>query len=163
MIITPHLIVGAAIGAKTHNLGLIIILGLLSHWIMDKIPHWDYSISENIEFFRKTRKVKYLLKPFLKLSLDALIGLIFVFFITYKNIRSSEMPYIVIGVFFSTLPDITLFSSLLFTSEKFSQKYFAFHKKYLHFKHKEKEGKLTFLGLTTEIIIVLIAIALFFV
>ena len=68
MIITPHLLVGAAIGAKTHNLGLIIILGLLSHLILDKIPHWDYG--EKLEKLPHDKFfVKNLMILFLKIAI----------------------------------------------------------------------------------------------
>lgn len=162
MIISPHLIVGAAIGAKTNNLGLIIILGLLNHLILDKIPHWDYSVFKNLEIFKKNKNLKYLLKPFLKMFIDGFIGLIIVFLlIVFKNISFNKLLFIGLGIFFSILPDITLVLSNLFMPEKYNARYFSFHEKYLH-SHKEKEGKITFLGLATQILIITIFILLLF-
>ncbi|TSD04208.1 MAG: Uncharacterized protein Athens071412_787 [Parcubacteria group bacterium Athens0714_12] len=162
MIISPHLIVGAAIGAKTNNLGLIIILGLISHLILDKIPHWDYAVFKNLEIFKKSRNLEYLLKPFLKMFIDGFVGLIIVFLlIVFKNIPFNKLLFIGLGIFFSILPDIALIFSNLFIPEKDNTRYFLFHEKYLH-SHKEKEGKITFPGLATQILIITISLLLFF-
>ena len=42
MIITPHMLVGAAIGARVRNIWLVFILAWLSHYLLDFLPHWDY-------------------------------------------------------------------------------------------------------------------------
>ena len=159
MILIPHIMVGAAIGAKTQNLGLIVILGILSHFILDKIPHWDYRCRA-IKNFRKDRNFKALFFDFLKIAIDGLIGLSIAFLIIWqKNILNlNYLPFILFGIFACLLPDITLGFSLLF-SGKFAKKYIDFHHRFLHYsKDKEKEGKITFLGLSTEILVSTIAI-----
>ena len=163
MILTPHIIIGAAIGAKTHNLGLIIILGLLSHVILDKIPHWDYTFS-NILNFPRTKNFKMLTIDLIKIAIDGLIGLLIVFLILWqkKLLNFSHLPFILLGIFISVLPDIILGFLILFVPPHLSGKYFAFHHKYLHFKHKQKEGKFTFPGLLTQILVIVITILFFF-
>jgi hypothetical protein len=159
MILTPHILVGAAIGAKTQNLGLIVILGILSHFILDKIPHWDYQCL-GIKNFKKTKNFKALFFNFLKIAIDGLIGLLIVLLVIWqKNILNlNYLPFILFGIFTCLLPDIALGFSLFF-SGKFAKKYIDFHHRFLHyFKNKEKEGKITFLGLSTEILVSVIAI-----
>lgn len=168
MIAIPHIVVGAAIGAKTHNLGLIIIFSLLGHWIMDRIPHWDYASLKNIVDFQQTKKIKYLLIFLRKLSVDILVGLLIVLgiIISKKNFDLNSLIFIVIGIFFSILPDIALTIITLFVDSeknKFAKGYLDFHKKFLHFKHKEKEGQITFLGLLTQIVVIICALIGFFV
>ena len=160
MIIAPHLIVGAAIGAKTHNLGLIIILGLISHFLMDKIPHWDYGV-KNIEDYRIAKKIKYLFYLTFKLFIDAAIGLSIVYLIILKTnlLNVESLKYIAIGIFFPLLPDMVLFTNYILIGKT---GFYRFHKKYLHYKC-EKEGVPTFLNLSTEIAVILIAALLFFV
>lgn len=163
MILIPHILAGAMIGAKTQNLGLIVVLGLIIHFIMDWIPHWDY-FCRGIKDFSTTRNFKALFFDFFKIAIEGLIGLLIVFLILWqKNLLNIHyLPFILFGIFVSVLPDISLVFSLVFLPEKISKKYFAFHEKYLHFRHKEKEGKITFLGLATEIIITMVALFFLF-
>lgn len=161
MIFTPHIIAGAVIGAKTQNLGLIIISGLLIHFIMDKLPHWDYPVS-GVENFKKEKNFKNLFIDFIKIGIDGLIGLLIVFIIMWqKNILNLYyLPFILFAIFVSILPDIILGLSALFAPKKIIKKYFkSVHYKFLHYK-KEKEGKITFLELIIEILITIIACVL---
>jgi hypothetical protein len=165
MIISPHLIVGATIGAKTHNLGLIIILGLLSHFIMDKIPHWDYPVLKNARLFKETKKIKYLFIFFSQIAIDWTIGLLIMFFcLFYKNLLNiNSLIFVSLGIFISTLPDIILGICFLSEEKAFSKKFIKFHG-FFHFKEEsEKEGKITFLGLLTQIVVIIGALIGFFV
>lgn len=81
MILTNHAITGAALASLIPEAPLAgFAVGFLSHFILDSIPHWDYSLSSmkkdksnsmnnnmviNIEFFI----------DILKISLDGFIGL----------------------------------------------------------------------------------------
>jgi hypothetical protein len=162
MIFIPHIIVGATIGAKTQNLGLIVILGLISHLIMDKLPHWDYDIS-GIKNFKETKNFKALFIDFGKMLIDCLLGFMVTFSILkYKNLLNSEhLPFIIFAVAISLLPDIIFGLIMLFAPKNLLEKYIYIHCKFLHRK-KEKEGKITFLGLATEILVILIALIIFF-
>ncbi|MDP2934616.1 MAG: hypothetical protein Q8N59_02535 [bacterium] len=161
MILTPHLLIGAAIGAKTHNLGLIVILALLSHVILDRIPHWDYPTS-GIKYFRQTKNFKTLFIDFLKIAIDALCGILIVIFLAQKTNQLNNWMFILLGIFFAVLPDIFLFASRILCSEKTADKYTNFHHKFFHGPKTEKEGKITFLGLTTEILMIILTILVFF-
>jgi len=162
MILSPHIIVGAVIGAKTQNLGLIILLGVLIHFIMDWIPHYDYKVLKYIEKFKKTKNLKSIFPLLIKLFFDSMSGfLIVIILVLYKDIFYL-WPFILFGIFFSIFPDIILGFSLLFSSKKILKKYFAFHKKYLHFSKKKEEGKITFLGLITQIIVIIVSVFLIY-
>ena len=161
MILTPHILAGAVIGAKTQNLGLIVILGLIIHFIMDWVPHWDY-INSGIKDFSKTKNFKALFLDFIKIAIDGLLGLLIVFLILWQKdlLNLFYLPFILSGIFISILPDISLAFVLIFLSPKISEKYFAFHEKYLHFRHKKRKGEITFLGLATEILIIIVCVFL---
>ena len=163
MILTPHIIVGAVIGAKIHNFWLIAILGLLSHFILDKIPHWDYT--QAIKKFLATNKFKYLIIFILKVFTDFVFGFIIAIIIFLNSaLPFNSLQYILMGVLFSILPDVVLGTSFLFKNSIIAQKYFVFHKKYLHFKKEsEKEGVITFLGIFSQIIVIAISLLLLFV
>ncbi len=44
MIMTPHIAVGAAIGAMIANPVVAIPAALLSHYVLDSIPHWQETL-----------------------------------------------------------------------------------------------------------------------
>lgn len=160
MILLPHIILGAVIGAKIQNLGFIIILGFLSHFIIDKIPHWDYSI-KGIKDFRETRNFKKLVITLIKIGIDGLIGLLIVFLTLWqKNMFDiSYLPFILLGIFVSILPDLVgILSEII--SNSFLDIFSKFHD-LAHFKTK-KEGELTFLGISTQIAMVIFALVVFF-
>jgi hypothetical protein len=165
MIYTSHIVIGAAIGAKAQSLGLIVILGLLSHLILDLIPHYDYSLKKIVAFVHKKKGGlhKGVFIDCLKVIIDILLGLTIVFFVLYKkdffiNINYTHLWLIIAGIFFSTLPDLTQTFFHLFPS-KIGKKYIKFHHT-LHWHNKQKEGKITFFGLTTQIIVIVISVFL---
>jgi len=43
MVITPHALVGAALGRAAPGMGSAFLLGVASHYLLDAIPHDDYS------------------------------------------------------------------------------------------------------------------------
>jgi hypothetical protein len=42
MLLTPHTIVGIAIATNIPNPYIAVILSFLSHFLGDKVPHWDF-------------------------------------------------------------------------------------------------------------------------
>lgn len=157
MIITPHILVGAVIGAKTQNLGFIIILGLLSHFILDKIPHWDYEEGA-VKNFAKTKNSKYLIPFFIKIAIDAIIGLAIISFIIWQKNLLIYLNFILLGILISVLPDILLGSAWIFSHKKLAKKYINFHK--IVFHNKKYIKKPSALGLATQIIVIIISVFL---
>jgi hypothetical protein len=156
MILVPHIIVGAVIGGKIHNFWLVAILGLVSHFILDQIPHWDYLTHQEIVDFRKGKKIRTILKT----SIDVIIGLIFLFiFICNHQFNFDQLVLIIVGVFFSILPDLVWGLSMIFNN-KILLKYRDFNDK-IGYKSK-KEGKITFLGLFTQILVIIVVLFAFF-
>lgn len=159
MIITPHLLLGAAIGAKIKNFGWIIVLAFLSHFVLDRIPHWDYG-NDTLKKFEKNRSYKSLFVFFLQMILDGLIGLVVVFILIWqkKMIDFNNLSFIATGILASIFPDIILGFTKLFSKKipKFSKFYINLHEKILH--HPKHIKKPTLLGLGTQIIVSIIAI-----
>ena len=52
MLLTPHTLVGVAIATNISNPFLAIPLAFISHFLGDKIPHWDFYSNT------KKRKIK---------------------------------------------------------------------------------------------------------
>lgn len=72
MIFTSHLVVGATIGAEVIYLPLVAILALLSHYLLDFIPHVEYPINNIL-----AKNWKKSAPDFLRVFLDLITGTIF--------------------------------------------------------------------------------------
>ena len=120
MILTAHLLAGAAIASKIQPAPLALFLAFLSHYFLDLIPHWEYSI-DNIKGKRWGKS----LFDFLKVGLDILAGVLLIF------LFSENQPIIYAGAFLAIFPDgLTLFG--LIFSNKLLEHNDDFHNK-IHF------------------------------
>ena len=127
MILTCHLLLGAAIVTKIKFLPLAFLLAFLSHYFLDSIPHFDYSI-KNITG-KKWRKSFF---DFLKVILDFSLGLFLIL------VFSKNEPIIFIGAFFAILSDgFNLFNFIF--NNKLLQIHYNLHRK-IHFLKSFKES-----------------------
>ncbi len=113
MILSVHMLAGAAIGSKAKKYWAIFILAIISHFVLDAIPHWEYATqfidAANYDFMVIT----------LKASIDLIAGAATIYFI----LRSSNLlrpastslggPAL-LGAFFGLLPDGFNFLYFLF-------------------------------------------------
>lgn len=155
MILSPHLITSAALGANFQSTGwkiyLLPIIAIALHFILDRVPHYDYKI-----------------KPFspivaAKVITDISIGIIIILIIYLFFNPSLNLTIVAIGMFFGVLPDGFLLASFIFKNE-WLQKYQRFHN-FFHRKESEnpeateKEKKaIAWAGLFTQIFVAIIAI-----
>ncbi len=97
MIAASHIAVGAAIGAKTNSFFWGGLLSLISHFILDRFPHFDIGFS--------IKRNKFKLKP-----IHMIVGLFdfftsfFVIFILFG--KFSNFHFIFFGAAMAILPDI---------------------------------------------------------
>ena len=90
MILSLHMITGAVIGDKVNKkTAIVLILALLSHFVLDFIPHFEY-----------------ILKP-LTLFLDLSLGVTVATILAYKNIHKAKT--IIASAFIAILPDAPAF------------------------------------------------------
>lgn len=96
MLSTPHLLVGAAIVKAVPNPAISLPLALLSHFVLDTIPHWDGS-----------PKAPFGLKTTAGIILDYAFGASLILFLTFGQENPSQ--YLLwLGAFLGTLPDFVL-------------------------------------------------------
>lgn len=122
MILTCHLLTGAAIALKIQPTPLALILAFLSHYLLDIIPHREYSI-KNI--FEKRWSKSFF--DFLKVFLDIAFGALLILFL------SKNQPIIYAGALFAILPDGFTFLALIFLKIKILRKHRNFHQNIIHF------------------------------
>jgi hypothetical protein len=134
MILIPHLIISGVIAAKINYLPLALILAFLSHYLLDFLPHIEYSI-DNIE----NKNWKKSGRDFLKLGIDFLIGLFFltlIYFITKTNY------YILAAAgFLGIFPDMITGAYFFYPDNKLLKWHYKLHQKIHLFKYKKISDK----------------------
>jgi len=139
MLVTPHVLFGAAIGSSFDKVYLVAPLSVASHFVLDSIPHLQGFIE--VEELEK--------KDLLIVFADVLIALILV---TLVSFGSPKWELIALGAFCAWVPDIHHIIQVLFGPEKL-RRYTKAHKKF----HWDKQMKLL-PGIATQILVVAVSL-----
>lgn len=154
MILTPHLLVGAAIGSKIHDLWIIFILAMILHFLTDRLPHWEYAPRKDWLIISRKESLVFVAK----IAVDLLVGLSIVWLL---SAGSPARLYILAGAIFSLFPDdfllfIDFILKAAFRQEsKVLKKWWQLH----NFIHTPKNKNSPVLGIIVEGIITLLALA----
>jgi hypothetical protein len=102
MLETPHVVVGAAIATKVVNPALALPLALASHFILDKVPHW------NPHLYTETQKLGHPAKKTTSIAiLDVGIALVTGLFIASKFSGDLGKVILILACcLISVLPDL---------------------------------------------------------
>jgi len=130
MLISTHALAGIVISQHAPNAFWAFLISLVSHYILDIIPHGDKSITKWIQRGPATIRI------FLYLVVDLCI--LFIFIVTvYLRARLPDPKVMIAGIIGATLPDL-----LYFGHEYFYKKYFyhrrtlrTIFRKYLQIEH----------------------------
>jgi len=127
MIYLIHALVGGLIGGYVNSVPAVIILAVLSHFLLDMLPHWDGPY--NKPYFEKTGKLRAHKAMYYIETFDFIIAAISVIiFAQVFPMMSGKM--ITLGVVSSLAPDIIklgYFSPL--RDQKLYMGYLKFHSK----------------------------------
>lgn len=127
MILTAHILTGAAVAVKIQPVSLGLTLAFLSHFLLDFLFHREYKID-----YLKTKEWRKAFFDFFKVFLDIFLGF-FIVFILSKNI-----PVALLGGFFAILPDGLTLLFLIFPKIKILEKFHDFHCKKTHYFRDKK-------------------------
>ena len=102
MLETPHVLVGAAIASRITNPLLSIPISFMSHFILEKVPHWNPHLNTETEKYGKPTK-----KSTIIAGLDVITSLIIGSFIAYKAYPNTMQSINILACcLMSSLPDI---------------------------------------------------------
>ena len=149
MILTTHALIGAALGKNISNPWLIAVIAIPLHFLMDHFRHGEY--------LNRNSKFKH---TWWKITLDFFSGLaIIAVCIFLFRPESQIIRNILIGAFFSMLPD---FTTLLYWEFRwpFLQKIHDFHAWCHRYPPFSKEREWTLRNGRNDIIFSIIAIIL---
>lgn len=108
MILTAHIIAGAAVASQINNPALLALAAVGTHLALDPIPHWDYEISA-LQQAKHNPFKKETIEAWVKILADVAIGL---FLAIYFFGPWSQ--HLVWGMFWGNIPDILLFATWVF-------------------------------------------------
>jgi hypothetical protein len=152
MILSLHSTTGALLASNSNNIWQAILLGIISHYFLDSIPHVEYKI-ESIQ----KGDWKLAIKEFAKIAIDLLTGLaIIIYLIQKKGFDHSIL--ILVGSFSALIPDGLYFLDCCIKNKnrniftKFLKIHSAFHKK-MHSAISEK-----IITIPSQLLIVLLLI-----
>ena len=158
MLLGPHILVGAAITTAVPNPLFGLLFAFLSHFLLDRIPHSEYSIEPLKEI--KTKGARYCMPILRRVMLDIVTGMTLVIFAVALNQGERSFFLALLGGFFGILPDGLV---MLFFLKKDNGLFarglkilYAFHTK-IHFDKKTGPPPLR-IGLATQAIAVLLAL-----
>lgn len=126
MLETPHVVVGAAIATKIPNPLISIPLAFASHFVLEKVPHWNPHLNTETKKFGRPTKNSTII-----VIADVITSLVFGFFIAGKVLPDTgHAMTILLACFAASLPDIIEgpYYFLNIRRYKFIEKWIAFQK-----------------------------------
>lgn len=102
MLETPHVALGIAIATKISSPWIAIPLAFASHFLLERVPHWNPHLNAETEKFGKPTKQSTTI-----VIIDVAISLALGFFYSYKALpNSAQSINILLCSFAAALPDI---------------------------------------------------------
>ena len=156
MTLSAHTIIGVAVASLTPNHPEIgFVTAFISHFAIDAIPHWDYTITSDFANPRNTNKSsmdRKFIFDLVRFSGDILLGLFFCFLFFFQP---SHLGFFVAGVLGGILPDF-----FQFVYAKFQKQPFIFFQKLHHISHSKTRITHSFWGPSLQIAFVIIFLSI---
>lgn len=148
MLETPHVVVAAAIATKVANPALAIPLALGSHFILEKIPHWNPHINTEMKRFGKISDLSKKI-----ITIDVVLSLILGFYIAFLSLPDNlRVLTIILTCFIAVTPDLIEAPYYLIGT-----KIDFITKKWIPFKKSLQEDTNVYAGVFTQTIIIIAA------
>jgi hypothetical protein len=145
MILTPHLLLGAAIASLLNNHFLAGLLAFTSHYFLDAIPHYDYSVN-NI----KEKNWRKSLPELLKIALDCALSVALLLLLAKNFFQTTIIAS------FAVLPDGITFFQIILPPNRILKAHSYLHHKVSHW-HKNKKISL-FWKISSQVAVVVLAV-----
>ena len=147
MLETPHVAVGAAIATKIANPLLSLPLAFASHFVLEKVPHWNPHLNSEINQYGKVTD-----KSTKIVIVDATLALLTGFYVAINYSQNPHHALIILTAsFLSVVPDVIEAPYLfLNVKSKFIQRWMLFQKSL-------QENAAIVPGLITQVIVFLAA------
>lgn len=147
MLESPHAAVGAAIATKIPNPIISIPLVLASHFLLDRVPHWNpHSYTETQKYGRITKKTTIFSIA------DVAVALGIGFWFAGRVMPNWQHALVILVVtFFSVLPDVAKAPYFLLAKRK------GILKRYVDFERSLQVETNFVVGMSVQLIVILAA------
>ena len=147
MLETPHVVIGAAIATAIPNPLISIPLAFASHFILDKVPHWNPHLNTELNKYGKVTK-----KSTRIVIADVLLALVLGFYIASLALPdTAHTTTILLACLASVLPDLIEIPYFFFNWKS------EFIKKWITFQKSIQVDATPLPGLLTQVITILAA------
>lgn len=148
MLETPHVVVAAAIAAKIPNPLISIPLAFASHFILEKVPHWNPHLNtEKKKYGEITKQSKVVV------VVDTVTSLVLGGYIAYQALPNTSHAIVILAAsLISALPDL-IEAPYYFLNMKNE----FIEKKWIPFKKSIQTDTSLLPGLATQVITILAA------
>ena len=159
MVLVTHAIIGTALAQRLGNLGAVFLIGFLSHYIFDMVPHWHYPSPRIVKAMHPSRMGKKTVSfssdffpEMARVALDLALGfaLSFLFF-------KAEPVTIFIAATGAVLPDL-----LVGWARMWPRRALVLHDRFHRWVHSEiRLDDNHILGIGSQIGIIILSVFLF--
>lgn len=168
MILAAHIIAAAAATKPVfQNPGLVFLFAVLSHYLLDIIPHWDYSLNAvkkdknntliNAEIIPDKKLIR---NDLLKNFIDFLLGMAIIFLLIRPSLNVKDITSMLALISGAVLPDFITGLNLVW--KKFPTMELTKFHHFIHTKNRRLNKKpLLGISLTLTTITVLILVYLY--
>ncbi|MEK7061040.1 MAG: hypothetical protein AAB954_00060 [Patescibacteria group bacterium] len=140
MLETPHALLGAAIAVKLGNPALSIPLAFASHFILERVPHWNPHLNAETDKYGKPTKNSTII-----VVIDSSLALILGSAIAFSQPNTLMIINVLLSSFAAVLPD--LIEAPYFFLRVRNNKYI---KRWIKFQKSIQIDAPPFLGLLTQ-------------
>ncbi len=149
MILSTHFVFGMAVASQTDSRLLMPALSLASHFLLDRIPHWEY-----LDNAKQIKNNFHLV--FLDLLSPTIVSCLFFY---WGWINFETLFWLNLGGFFAILPDGIVFLRYITKSKNiWLKKFFNFHRKNHTLVDLNK-----YWGIITQVFIIFLSVGLIFI
>lgn len=150
MICLIHALLGSLIGETFNSVIMIALLGILSHFALDMIPHWEGFFDK--EKFHNKNKLGFRKKPVFTVGFHA-FDVILTIILIYQLGTHIPGQHIVLGACLALFPD--MLKAGYFFGFKKSKKYMG----YLKFHSKIQKDTTWKIGILTQVIAIVVILS----
>jgi hypothetical protein len=144
MLETPHALLGAAIAVKLGNPALSIPIAFASHFVLEKVPHWNPHLNYETDKYGKPTKNSTII-----VVIDSSLALILGSAIAFSQPNTLMTINVLLSAFAAVLPDL-IEAPYFFLKERNNE----YVKRWIKFQKGIQVDAPPILGLLTQILTV---------
>lgn len=154
MILVTHSIIGTSLGVLQSSPYAAFFVGLVSHFLTDMIPHWEYSVAG----LKKAAEKSELKKTLLKIFLDGLLGVVApIWIFSIGGFVTDWQSFLVLfaAILGAMIPDALQGVKLVFNKNRLLHVYQTMHDSihYAIFKDNLNMREHPVLGITLQVLL----------